>query len=415
MTERQHTKVPIRLMWILLLAFSLRVGFSLVVFPSLVKHRGEELGWSENGRLLLDPYETIARNVIAGNGYIDESGRYNYERLPLYTYFLVAVIHGLGNRSWALPVVHGILETASCLLIFLIAIQIHGRERPALWAAILYAVYFKMIAMVPRPFTEPLTVFLLLFFLYLYHRDSGQPSMGFFTGILLGMITLIKPVILLFPLIYVAARKLDKKKTHPGNLLFFVLGFALIVAPIILHNQMRTGKIFLASGGGKMLYMGTVIEYGRDFRQNEQKLMGDIGREFPFQYDIEVDNHLRELALKNILQDPLAYLARIGARILYFWAYPDFSTPLMAGKTLLVVIFNAVLLVLAVVGFYLARGQRFRIAMILAFFFYLYGIHAVIYAYSRYSLPLFPILFIFSAFTVSRWRDQRCRAVAGSG
>lgn len=389
--------------WILLvlgLALSLRLGYCLLVFAPLLEKKGEELGWVVDGRFAVDPYDSIARNVLAGKGYVDETGRRNLERLPLYTYFLVLTYKVFGSELWKVQVLQSFLDTMSCFLIFRLGLKIFRDQTVALLAAALYAVYFKMIVTVARPETETLYVFLLLVFLRIFVGSFAKTGLAFLSGIALGLGTLVKPITLLFPLVAAGLYLFGARVRRGKRILLFTSGFLVTIFPHLMHNYLAEGRFFCSSGGGKMLYMGAVIDYSRNFREEESRLIREINSRYSFSNSLEDDNTLRKMAIRSILKDPLAFLKRIAVRVYLFWTYPDYSTPMMALKTILILLFNGLLLALAAFGFYLSRNRRLLYEPFLWLFLYIYSVYVITYSYSRYSLPLFPILFMFSSYGV---------------
>ena len=355
------------------------------------------MGWIIDGKLAIDPYDAIARNLLEGKGYVDGSGRINLERLPLYTYFLVVIYKLWGAELWKLQIVQSVIDTISCLLIYTLSLKLFRARPAALLAALLYAVYFKMIALVARPFNEALYILLLIAFCHLFINSFWKNKFSFFAGLLLGMLTLLKPVTLLFPPVAGALYFFRSEKKFIPKLIIFLTGFALLIIPLFIRNYLLERKIFFSAGGGKMLYMGAVFDYSRNFRREEARLMKEIGENYSFQYSIEEDNLLRHKALAIIKEDPTEYIKKMIARLYLFWAYPDYSTTLMSAKSIFIMLFNIILIVLAVVGFCFARKQGVFYLPFLSIMLYFYCVYVLTYAYSRYSVPLYPLLFIFAA------------------
>lgn len=388
---------------ILFLALSLRLIFSLVVFPSLMAQKGDELGWMEKGRMAVEPYSTIAKNILSGKGYVDNDkpSRINFERLPLYIYFLVAVYKLWGPELWKLQIIQSVLDTLSCLFIFIISMRIfHNDKSSALLAAFLYAVYFKMINLVSRPLTETLFILLLLIFIIIFLDSFKKDLFALWAGILLGMLTLIKPITLLFPIVVVLFYIFKLKKNWFKRIILFSVGFGIFILPYIIRNYVMEGQVFFATGGGKALYMGAVIDYSNDFRHEELRLMNKIKAHYDVPHNIEDDKELARKAINIIIDNPWEYIKKVAYRFYLFWTYPDYTTKMMALKTTLVLIFNIILIVLTVFGLYLSKKNAILFSPFLGLIFYFYTIFVFIYSHSRYSLPLYPILFLFSTYGI---------------
>ena len=388
------------ILFVLCLALFLRLGYCLFLFAPLLENRGEELGWVMDGKLAVDPYDAIARNLLAGKGYVDETGRRNLERLPLYPYLLVVIYKGFGSELWKLQVVQSLLDTLSCFLIFRLSLKTFRDPPAALLAAALYAVYFKMIVTVARPETETLYIFLLLVFLLVFVDSFARSDLAFLAGISLGLVTLVKPITLLFPAAAAGLYFFRSRVRRGEKILLLAAGFLVTILPHLMNNYFQEGRPFYSSGGGKMLYMGAVIDYSKNFREEESRLIREINSRYSFSHSLEDDHELGRMAVRSILNNPIDFLKRLALRTYLFWTYPDYSTTLMALKTILILLFNGLLLLLAARGFHLSRKRRLFYEPFLLLFLYVYSAYVITYAYSRYSLPLFPILFIFSSYEV---------------
>ncbi|MBN1224499.1 MAG: glycosyltransferase family 39 protein [Candidatus Aminicenantes bacterium] len=399
---KRHTNTRNLLLLILILSLFLRLSFCLVVYPRMIEKKGEEMGWTVKGELAVEPYDAIARNILAGKGYVDDSQRINLERLPLYVYFLVLVYKAWGTEIWKLQIVQSVLDTLSCLLIFFISLQFFKDRTAALLGAAFYAVYFKMIGIVSRPLTETLYVLLLLIFIYIFLSSFKSKSAAFLSGILLGMLTLTRPITLLFPGAAVGLYFWKSRKTAFSKAGLLSLGFLLLVLPLFVRNYLLEGRVFFSTRGGKMLYLGTIIDYSKDFRMEELNRLREINEKYPsLPYSIKEDNALRNKAVKNILRDPTAYARRILHRAYLFWVYPDFSTRLMSLKTVGIAAYMIILISLAVFGFRSAHKAGLSYAPFSVTLLYFYLAHIPIYALSRFSLPVFPILFMFAGFGIA--------------
>src|SRR4030042_1122789 len=179
------------ILFVLCLALFLPLGYCLFLFASLLENRGEELGWVMDGKLAVDPYDAIARNLLAGKGYVDETGRRNLERLPLYPYLLVVIYKGFGSELWKLQVVQSLLDTLSCFLIFRLSL---------------------------KTFRDP-------------------------------------PAALLAPAAAAGLYFFRSRVRRGEKILLLAAGFLVTILPHLMNNYFQEGRPFYSSGGGKMLYM----------------------------------------------------------------------------------------------------------------------------------------------------------------
>ena len=383
---------------VLILALGIRLLYCLVIFPTLFHKRGQELGWKIGGSLAVDPYQVIARNIVKGRGYRDDTGRINYARLPGYVYFLTLIYRLWGFELWKVQVVQSVLDTGSCLLVFLLSLRIFSNLTSGLLAAFLYAVYFKVVSLVAQMFTEPFYLFLLLLFLWFFVCSIKKNSAALFAGIFIGFMTLTRPVTLLFPVIVGCLYFWKTRSRFLSKMTLFLLGFLSLVMALFIRNYLWTGKVFFSTGGGEILYKGTRFDYSRNFRSEQERLIREVKSRFSPQHSIEDDARLKAMALDVIFRDPGGFLKRVAYRSYLFWTYPDFSTRMMAFKTVAVFIFNGFFLAFAFLGFCRAKAKNIYYQPFLWTILYFYFVHILIHSHSRYSLPLMPIIYIFAAF-----------------
>ena len=402
---------------VLVVALVLRLAYCFIIGPALVRNSAQDIGWlMVNGKIASDPYDQIARNIVLGKGYVDDSGRRNYERPPGYVLFLAGGYWLWGFDLWKVQLAQSVLDTVTCLLVFLLASRVLRDRQASLLAALLYAFFYKIINMVSRPMSETFYVFVLLVFLLLFVVSFSRSAFSFPAGLGLGLVTLTKPVTLLFPVVVVVLYLLRGRRSGLQRAVPFVLAFALTCFYPLLSNYRETGRLFFALGGGKIAYMGTAIDYSKTFRVEEQRLVDEIQRDAPdFPYEAEVDARLGSVAIHRILAAPWAYVERVAYRLFLFWVYPDCSTPLRAAKTSVGLLFSLVMCALAVYGAVVARAAGALLSPLVSLFLYCYGLYSLFYTTTRYASPLFPIVFILAAVgAMTLWRRRPLRADAES-
>jgi 4-amino-4-deoxy-L-arabinose transferase-like glycosyltransferase len=391
------------------LALVVRLVYCFGISPLLNRRAGAELGWTVNGKIAFDPYDQIARNLVEGKGYVDDTLRRNYERPPGYVFFLAGLYRLWGFDLWKVQIAQAVLDSASCVLVFLITALLFRDRRLAVWAAAFHALYYKMINMVTRPMSETLFAFLLLVFVLLFVLSFSSDLSAFAAGTALGLTTLTRPVTLLFPVVAAVLYLVRLRRHGWRRFLLLLVAFLLVTAPVVVCNGVETGHFFFALGGGKILYMGAVIDYSKPIRNEEMRLVNEIQKESPaFPYDADVDAKLGAAALRRIEAAPLAYAGRVLYRLYLFWTYPDYSTPLMAVKTLVGLLFSGGVCALAIFGMIAARAKKVAVAPLLSVVLYSYGLYALFYAHPRYSLVVLPILFVFApAGAAALWRRRK--------
>jgi hypothetical protein len=175
------------------LALAIRLTFALAM-PS------DE---PDDGRM----YSLFAHNIIANGVYSnDEEAPFNatYVRVPGYPLFLAAIysVFGDGNNT-AVRVVQALLDTCTCLLVALVALtwsprawDTDRRQRAALAALALAAVCPFVAIYVTTILTETLACTLgmgVLLCASLALRDGGPRRLWALTGVLGGLMTMVRP------------------------------------------------------------------------------------------------------------------------------------------------------------------------------------------------------------------------------
>ena len=155
-------------------------------------------------------YHALALNLLDGHGFT-LSGQPPYVpdaiRTPLYP-ALVAVIYALGGRNpLHVALAQGLLDTLTVLLLAATARRLPGRWRPALAAALLYALSPTAWRFCNEVLTEPLLATLLtgLLWAFVCFCRAGRWRWLALAGLLSGLAVLAKPNALLLPLILAAA------------------------------------------------------------------------------------------------------------------------------------------------------------------------------------------------------------------
>jgi len=225
------------------LALAIRLTFALAM-PS------DE---PDDGRM----YSLFAHNIIANGVYSnDEEAPFNatYVRVPGYPLFLAAIysVFGDGNNT-AVRVVQALLDTGTCLLVALVALtwsprawDTDRRQRAALAALALAAVCPFVAIYVTTILTETLTCALgmgVLLCASIALRDGGPRRLWALTGVLGGMMTMVRPESGL----YVAAVGLALLATFGDcpqwgkvfwNGTVLSAGFLAVLAPWTIRNAM---------------------------------------------------------------------------------------------------------------------------------------------------------------------------------
>jgi hypothetical protein len=157
----------------------------------------------DDGRM----YSLFAHNIIANGVYSnDEESPFNatYVRVPGYPLFLAAIYRAFGDgNNTAVRVVQALLDTGTCVLVALVALtwsprawDMERRQRAALAALALAAVCPFVAIYVTTILTETLACALgmgMLLCASIALRDGGPRRLWALTGVLGGMMTMVRP------------------------------------------------------------------------------------------------------------------------------------------------------------------------------------------------------------------------------
>jgi len=184
---------------------------------------------------------------------------------PGYYYFLAGLYALAGHSFLAVRIAQAILDTLTCLFVYLIGRQVFG-EQAGLLAAALAAFYPPFIFYTGVLLTETLSTCLLSAATWLLLRTAKSPGGGvgtwLLTGLLLGLAGLMRSVLLiviplaLFWSCFIAARWPGWRETVRRAAMLAV-PVVLVIAPITWRNYQIHHKLILVStNGGVNFFLG---------------------------------------------------------------------------------------------------------------------------------------------------------------
>lgn len=273
-------------------------------------------------------YDLWAREIAAG----DWIGTRVFFMGPLYPYFLAIVYKIAGPGLLTVKIVQGVLGGLSAGLTFLLAREIFGKVA-GLIAGFLAAVYVPFIfydSSLLFPVLATLLNTAMLYFLYRGVLRGGEGDY-LLAGLLAGLsaagnasVLAFGPPAFAFILLYGKAP--FRRKSRKAAV--FVVGVALIVAPIMLRNAVL-GKDFvpLTSNAGLNLFIGNNEKStGAYVKPLELDVYEDpegegiaeaaLGRELK---PSEVSAYWRGRALRYIRANPGDFISNMLRKAFYFW------------------------------------------------------------------------------------------------
>ena len=309
------------------------------------------------------------------------------------------------------------------VLYFYKALCVYMKNRHALYASYLFALYPPFFIYLPLLYTEILCIFLVCGFIYhffMMNHDGHNSILNILlASVYLGYLGLTKIffgyVIVAGILIFLSLYILKRKSTVRNTLTVYVLAL-LICVPYLIYSYSLTKRIYYwgNSGGASLYWMSSPHEeeFGdwRNFKEVFKNPQLERHREFFTKLEnlssIERDDTLKRQAINNITRNPGKYFMNWGANIgRMLFNYPYSYTP-QKMDTYFYLIPNIFLIVLAVLCIYPYIKKRKMIPEQLHFigiFFLLSFIgSSLVSAYPRQFLILVPFVIFGMSFILTK-------------
>lgn len=344
-------------------------------------------------------------------------------RAPLYPYFL-ALLFRLGADGFFFPrLVQLLLGAASPVLLYLLGREVVGRTAAAAGAAafLFYglSMYFDAGLLIVAVFVP-----LVLAHLLLLVRASRRPAppVSFGAGFLLGLAAVARPNILLFGLAAAAMLPLFRETRRARTFLLpYLIGAALPIAPVFLHNLATGDPVLISWQGGTNFYIGnnpgadgmTAIAPGTDgtwwggYEDMIRIAEADSGRKLRRS---EVSSYWLHRTIRFFRDDPDKAAALMAKKA--YLLVNDFEVSNNQGiyffrryskiLTVLTAFGFGTLFPLATAGLALVRWNR-RTALV-SLFLALYAVTIVLFfVTARYRMPIVAVLPMFAGAAIVRW------------
>jgi 4-amino-4-deoxy-L-arabinose transferase-like glycosyltransferase len=374
---------------------------------------------------VMDPdsalYLMIAENIMAGNGVSAAVPDPEHEgatilqptakRTPGYPLFCGTIMRcaslvtgrAFSEEYASVLFVQALLDSITALFVFLLARELTG-WRAGLIAGIGYGVNYYVIESAAQIMTEALFTFVevaVLLALFALHKDKtlSWPKMAL-AGALLGLAALIRPLVILFPLVaagwlFVSQARWRLRQAMPIVVLLALFGAVLF--PWAARNRLVFGKWIAGStiGGYTFFYSSHAESKG-----NWVPLpLPEEARGLP---EVELDEYFYRKGWEFVSANPgtgLLNAARKALR-LYYVFYPRYD------------FFFGTIFLLAVPGvwFYYRRGGNNWWPPFLVLYTTL--ICAVYLGHPRYRIPLLPCFLIFMGYYLETFVWKPAQAAA---
>lgn len=223
-----------RLIVVLIIAFLLRWTYFVLFNADAHLHEVDPRG-----------YQQLAVNLVTGHGFsIDANAPYlsNLLRTPLYPSFVAVVYFLLGINPIYVVAAQIFIDVGICLLLWMLALELMREPGIALAAALLYALTPSAWLFATSLLTETILAFVLLLttLAVVRFQQTRQRRQAMWIGLLCGAMILIKPNVLLLPLVVVITLVFGssqwgyKKITEMAFIILMSCGMVLL--PWVLRN-----------------------------------------------------------------------------------------------------------------------------------------------------------------------------------
>lgn len=320
-----------------------------------------------------------------------------------------------------------VLSAVTAWLVYVIALSIWQKRPVALLALVLYLIHPGLLIAEARGGFECLFILLLMVFVLVLCRilENGQVRDFVLAGVLLGLTTLVRSTLILFPIFMFAYMVVVTKKqqrirwaaTRAGAM---ALAMAVVVSPWAIRNHFLVDK-FIPTGSVAGIsaqagqYICKNISFERGFYELDLEASTERNRlaaalEYKFkasyyQYfysprdELDFSSYLLSRVWQEYENSPSLWFKCAAMNLYNFW---------FTGKSWGVTVTNMAVqlpyLVFAVLGACsgVRRKQPTQITPLLLLIFYLFLLHVAIFAQARYSIPLVPVLSILAGMGI--WR-----------
>jgi hypothetical protein len=410
----------------------------------------------------LNGFGEIARNIRDGNGFSTADGP-TVRRAPLYPMLGAALLWAFGEGGQNIPeatlyrpliVANCLIFGLTCIVVYWTTKKIFGDVRVALVAAGICPLMPQSLRYVGMTEVETLMglhiALLAVTGLMLAERPNATTGATF--GVVSTLATLTKPIVLLYPFVFLpvafwyAGKKGAGRRQRVIASVVAIGCFGALLLPWSLRNASLTNGEFRgisSNAPGEFLrgYINAQPKYyllQQDFgggaypltekwdpeaNTYEERLLGAHGVPFyratrndagkrvtvpppppgvtSVMIEVEKD-HIESAEVKRkLLHEPFGFLKKFTVQIFTFWYIVETRV-----KSLFVGSIAAVVLAFSIAGYARASRRSALVWPVVAVLVYFNAIYAVFLSFARYSMPLFPTLAILAGGGVVALLDQ---------
>jgi hypothetical protein len=369
-------------------------------------------------------YHDIAIGILRNGIFADSTRPYGYAMIVAIWYKLF----GVGNvPAWKL--IQVVLDALIALFVYWTAKDVFGKKFPAVISFILYSCSPFVAAYAGVLLTEVSAVFCMALFLFLWHRFFQTRKILYLISgeFFMGYLPEIRPAYFFFMvgLFIVTLFLMRKMVIRWYQWILVVLAFILPFSYALAGNYLlfhRISPLAVDGGFSRQLVASEALE-GRAPHPILRagifpEPIGQMAWDLRFPYNAEYRTNLAKAALKkgidSAMQDPWHFVRVRLNKAWYIWEKHFLFIYSEKSGIVEVAVYtaNTLLLVLAAAGIIVfctkpvQPHQRIFLLTCIALLLYTSAVHTISIAEERYSLPAYPILFIFAGYAIASLKDR---------
>jgi 4-amino-4-deoxy-L-arabinose transferase-like glycosyltransferase len=356
-------------------------------------------------------YDQLAYNLATKANYTYDTSPTAYRPIG-YPAFVGFIYFIFGHHLIPVKLLQALVDTLISLLIYLLLVGRPERARvlgAALWAFFPPAVFYSNLLLSETMFT----FFFVLVIWMLTRNNVGGTWQAVVLGGLLGILTLIKPAIVVFVLVLpLLMRQLEipLRKLYP-----ITVAFILVLSPWLVRNYLVFGEFALSSNGGINLMIGNNASATGAYRYPVDQSHSSSAKD-----EFEADHEALRAAAGYIAGNPVASVINAlkkigrlfesegGLLVMTFHDAPEDGSTHYVTKyaslplpwILLTNFCYFIIMIAAIFGLFAAEKGRLWWIVISVLVSWLV-VHAVFFGGGRFHFPLMPLAATYAALFLS--------------
>ena len=359
-------------------------------------------------------YDTIAVNMLQGNGYLIGWLNTDYRSLgyPLYPVFCAAILYLTRHSYVAIELAQAVMVALTCYLVYMIATKVFD-ERSALFASFLTALHPGLIVYATRIHELTCVVFFItLLAMLMCVCDREKISSAALVGFITGLGILLRPTLLLFLPAYGLYIYLASRSARKGVVACLVASAVagLVILPWTVRNyNVHKRFIFITTSSAEHFWRGNnQHSTGTALTPDNRGMIEVAPKEFTAKLFALDEMGQYDLFYKEtrgfIASHPTFFAKLVAKKIFYFWWFsPQTGLWYPPLWTSVYKVYYAAVLLFFVGGSYHAlsrlRGEKRSYIIALFAFFALVSIcHGLYYVEIRHRWAIEPLMLMLASY-----------------